>query len=629
MRLLILICVGFMCVGFTPSPTVASSDVAIHPTIGYENIIPLPPLTSSAPIDHGIYYLIETEPINFEEVTAAAPTDWKHYPGQVVNFKTLSHPIWLRFDVHNSSENSSEWLLKIRYPFLDHIEVIVYHQKEKKWDAPLISGLAIPMQLRPIAHRNFLFPLTLDPGQNTTIYVRAISKTKLILPMILWKKDLFAENDAHHLMVLGIYFGILSVMLLYNISIFVFTRDKSYFFYSIYILTITVYTLMNTGIGTLYFWDNSHWLKTHAYGILSSLSFIAGTLFVRHFLSLKKYGGWVYHTNNIALVSWIGFILVYILHPAPDLIALEDLLGLFTTITGLATGIYLWEKGNIPARYFTIGWGFLMFGTFVLLFGMMDIIEFSWISSYSQMVGFVVELLFLSFALSDQIKRDRAARDEARQVALELTQKISRELEQRVHDRTIDLKKAMLRLKKVNQELSQLTITDPLTKVYNRRHFNDVITNEVKRANRTLQPIAVIMVDIDHFKAINDTHGHPVGDKCLYLVARTLRQQMARSVDLVARYGGEEFVMVLAATPKEKAVLLAEKVRRAVEKLAVINKGVPIKLRVSLGVAAWIPDQDESHEKLVQAADQALYQAKRDGRNQVVAHGILQSNYLN
>lgn len=575
-------------------------------------------------------YLFETEPIEFEEIGSLSLSHWTPYIGKVVNFNTVDKPVWLRFEVRNSIENSSEWLLKIRFPYLDHIEVLVYHPKEKKWDAPLISGLTIPMQLRPIDHRNFLFPLTLEPGQKSIIYVRVISKTKLILPIILWKKDQFLKDDSNFQMLLGIYFGILSVMLVYNISIAVFTRDRSYLFYSLYILSILLYALISTGVGTQYLWDRVYWIKTHAYGIFPSLCFLAGVVFVREFLAVKQYGGWVYKINNYLVIFWVGYILLYILvSPKYFLVAVLDLAALVTNTLGLVTGIFLWMKGNPSARYFTIAWGALMIFTFLLVLGSMGVIEFTWLASYSQMFGFVVELVLLSFALSDRINQERLAREKAQQLALNLNRKISRKLELLVHERTVYLKRAMLRLKKANQELSELTITDSLTKVYNRRFFQKFIAHEVKRANRTLQPLAVIMVDIDHFKGINDTHGHPVGDKCLYLVAKTLRQQMARSVDLVARYGGEEFVVVLTATPKEKAILLAEKVRQAVEKLSVINKGIPIKLRVSLGVASWIPDQDESYEELVKAADQALYQAKHNGRNQVVSYSIHYHSYLN
>ncbi len=620
MRLLLLSKYMWLIIGLTlAAPDIAAPYVHRHSIEQVNTAIKLPPLASHISIVSGIEYQFETRPMNFEEVSTSPASKWSRYPNQVVNFKTSDKPVWLRFDVHNSIENSSEWLLKIRFPHLDHIEVIVYHPEDKRWDGPLIGGLAVPMQLRPITHRNFLFPLSLEPGKRSTIYIRAISKTKLILPMIMWKKEYFVQSDAHHIMILGLYFGIMGVMLVYNISLFAFIRDRSYFFYSLYIFTVLFYTLMSTGIGPLYIWDRSYWLKSHSYGIFSSFSFLAGSLFIRNFLSLKSYGGWVYHCNTIINILWFSFGVMFLFSLHPLLIQLEDLLGLIATSVGLVTGIYLWKKGNVSARYFTIGWGFLIMGTYLLLFGLMGIVEFSTITSYSQMTGFIVELVLLSFALADRVNRERRAREEAQQMALRVTRRISRELEKRVHERTVDLKKAMLRLKKVNQELSQLNITDPLTKVYNRRHFNEVLINEVKRANRTRQPLAVIMVDIDHFKSINDTHGHPVGDKCLYLVARALKQQMARSVDMVARYGGEEFVLVLTATPKEKAVLLAEKVRFAVEKLAVINKGEPIKLRVSLGVAAWIPERDEPYEKLIKAADEALYKAKKNGRNQVVA----------
>lgn len=622
--LFLLVCVWFMLPATSAAPFVPTQSA------GWQGIaIALPPSAGSIEIDREVYYQFETEPVSFEEIAATPASQWKRYPGRVLNFQTHESAVWLRFDLQNSIENSSEWLLKFKWPYLDYIEVIVYHPEENKWEAPLISGLAIPMKLRPLAHRNFLFPLTITPGQRTTIYIRVMSKAKLILPMVLWKEEFFPENDTHHVMLLGLYFGVLSVMLLYNISLFSFTQDKSFLFYSIYIIAVIFYNLMGTGIGTLYLWDNFNWLKIHAYHLLSAFCFITAILFVRHFLTLKDYSKFFYHINNVFLVIWTGFIVATISFPNPRWVSVEDFLSLLTTTLGLFTGIHVWIKGNVSARYFTIGWGFLIFSTFILLCGIMGILEFTWFIAYSQMMGFMIELVLLSLALADRIKRERVAREEAQQIALQMTQKVSKELENRVHERTIDLKKAMLRLKRVNKELAELTITDPLTKVYNRRFFDEAITNEVKRANRTCQPLAVIMVDIDHFKSINDTHGHQVGDKCLFLVAKTLRQQMARSMDLVARFGGEEFVLLLTATPKEKALLVAEKVRRAIEKLVVLNKGMPIELRVSLGVAAWIPDQDESHEQLIKAADDALYLAKRNGRNQVAATRNRYRNHLN
>src|SRR5690606_26683429 len=131
--------------------------------------------------------------------------------------------------------------------------------------------------------------------------------------------------------------------------------------------------------------------------------------------------------------------------------------------------------------------------------------------------------------------------------------------------RTAELERTMKNLELANRELAKLSVTDPLTKLHNRRYFDETLQAELSRAVRTGQPLALILVDIDHFKAINDTYGHLVGDECLKLVASTLRQVVHRSADLVARYGGEEFAVVLPGIAPDDATEMANRLRQAIE----------------------------------------------------------------
>jgi diguanylate cyclase (GGDEF)-like protein/PAS domain S-box-containing protein len=171
--------------------------------------------------------------------------------------------------------------------------------------------------------------------------------------------------------------------------------------------------------------------------------------------------------------------------------------------------------------------------------------------------------------------------------------------------------------KEAQQALELLASKDPLTGLANRRAFDESLLLEWRRAQRSAQPLALVMFDVDHFKAYNDTYGHQQGDACLRNVALAVAGATLRAGDLVARYGGEEFVLVLPGTTLEGAAIVAERVRAAVENLALPHRGGDGVVTASVGVACCVPGEGASSEALLAAADSALYRAKRAGRNRV------------
>lgn len=160
----------------------------------------------------------------------------------------------------------------------------------------------------------------------------------------------------------------------------------------------------------------------------------------------------------------------------------------------------------------------------------------------------------------------------------------------------------------------QMAYTDPLTKAYNRAAFNDTLMREIKRANRSEQNLSLIFVDIDHFKLINDIHGHHCGDLALTSVANWIKDGL-RATDIVFRYGGEEFVIVLIDTDLEGARTIAERVRRGIESHTLAYGMDVLNITASLGVSC-LTEQDDM-EQFVKRADSAMYQAKQSGRNKV------------
>ena len=172
-------------------------------------------------------------------------------------------------------------------------------------------------------------------------------------------------------------------------------------------------------------------------------------------------------------------------------------------------------------------------------------------------------------------------------------------------------------------ELERLSLLDGLTGVSNRRHFDQSLSLEWARAQNEHRPLSLIMLDIDHFKALNDRYGHPQGDTCLVRVAATLRQRLRNPADLVARYGGEEFAIMLPNTDAPQAALVADELHRAVQMLSIPHQESPHGkiVTASFGVATMQNGQVSSSSQLIADADEALYQAKRKGRNLVVISG--------
>ena len=165
------------------------------------------------------------------------------------------------------------------------------------------------------------------------------------------------------------------------------------------------------------------------------------------------------------------------------------------------------------------------------------------------------------------------------------------------------------------EELAKLAHTDPLTGLMNRRHFRLLADQEFSRAARTQHQLFMMMLDIDHFKKVNDTHGHDVGDQALVAVAEVLKNGI-RNMDILARWGGEEFLVLLPETSMAGATLIAERIRQQVSQIKLPK--IPEGLTISIGLCEAKPGMEL--KAATSLADQALYQAKTDGRNRVVHH---------
>ncbi|MDX5405916.1 MAG: GGDEF domain-containing protein [Chromatiaceae bacterium] len=194
------------------------------------------------------------------------------------------------------------------------------------------------------------------------------------------------------------------------------------------------------------------------------------------------------------------------------------------------------------------------------------------------------------------------------------------DLESQLRSHSFELQIALDELTEANRQLEIQTQIDALSGVYNRAYFDRQLTAELKRSRREQRSLALVLLDIDHFKQINDNHGHLVGDQAIKQVAQLIRQHVKRPADKVFRYGGEEFALVLPNTSLEGAVQLAECIRQQLTATSINTAAATLTLSLSAGCYAAIPAKDSDNDEFIAFADKTLYRAKAAGRDQVQSY---------
>jgi len=234
------------------------------------------------------------------------------------------------------------------------------------------------------------------------------------------------------------------------------------------------------------------------------------------------------------------------------------------------------------------------------------VIQNAMVDMFEKIENYTTKLFELNLKLETKVKE--------RTETLEQTNRL---LRQEIIERT----RTEEALKYANKMLEKLSTKDALTDLYNRRMFEQTLKNYWKMSRREGMPISLLICDINYFKRINDTYGHQAGDRCLKELADILTGCIKRPMDMVARYGGEEFIYILPDTPLEGALKIAHEIQETLEKRN-SNPDTEITFTLSIGVACMIPDEDEKRMDLLRAADLALYEAKKKGRNRIEVHPL-------
>ncbi|MCV2350634.1 diguanylate cyclase [Paucibacter sp. Y2R2-4] len=510
------------------------------------------------------------QPLDLQQARAA-----HFHPGTqpVLSFGLGARPVWLRLRIDNPQPQALNLHLQVGTTWLDRLEVYVLSPEGQTQYRALTGDEQVPAQgLTPV--QGFVLPVPIEVGRSE-LYVRLASNDPMLLPLTLMTAEQAHQIERQLSYGYGFLYGFLLALCAYNLMIYLGLRERSYLFYGLYLLSIIGVNMAYTGHGYAWLWPDSPLIQRHIILALMVLFGCSGLLFAARFLALAEHAPRV-----LATVRWfcaLGLSSLALLYLAGQHVAATYLAFAFVsvfTVLMVALGVLTLRHGRLAGRYFLMAALCGMVGTAITALSVCGLMPYRNWTFHALELGIVIEATLLVLALAHWVREQQ---------------------------------RAALRA----EQLSRL---DPLTGLRNRRSFWELAESVWSTALRNGRPLSLVMLDLDHFKQINEHGGHQAGDQALIQVAEVLTQER-RSGDVLARWGGEEFMLLLPETQLEQACALAERIRLAIEaKRPLLNNVKPV-VTCSLGVVEL--HDHVSLEALIHVADERLRQAKKLGRNRV------------
>lgn len=353
----------------------------------------------------------------------AAAGNFKPHDKATLNAGYSRSAFWLKIDLHYRPTNPSaqrSWLLELAYPPLDHLDLYL---PDAAGDYRLVrqTGDALPFASREIRQNNYLFDLAFKPDQQRTVYLRLSSEGSIQAPVTLWSSTAYLEDQPVRLYVLGIIYGVLLGMLVYNLFIYLSVRDTSYLYYIFYIASFGLYQLSVNGAAVEYFWPDNPWWANAATPFFIGCAGLFGSQFARSFLQTKNHSRWL-DRLLIALIVFGAVVIGLSLMTSYGLaLRLATTLALTFTVVIFAAGILAWWRGLRVARYFIIAWSAFLIGGIVNTMMVLGLLPNVFLTMYASQIGSAIEVALLSLALADRIN---AMREQQAQTLFDAGQKL-------------------------------------------------------------------------------------------------------------------------------------------------------------------------------------------------------------
>jgi diguanylate cyclase (GGDEF)-like protein len=490
----------------------------------------------------------------------------------ILSFGIGARPVWIRLSVTNPTAGPISRRFVVENSWLDRLDVYFVHGRSSV--VAHHAGDSLPFNERPQQARFFAFDQEFAAG-TTDIYLRIETDDPIVVPMFLLDPQQSAQRSIHQEYSYGFVYGYLLALMGYNMLMFLGLRNKRHLMYAVFIAAFVLTNIAYTGHGYAWLWPENVTLQRWVIPILMVIYGISGLAFAQSFLDTGNHFPRTHRA--VSRVSALAALLLGLAIAAGSqfhaLIVAFAFVSVFSCAM-LFLGALSLHAGHRYSRYFLLASIASMLGTSITALTVWGFIPFSEWKYRAVEFGMLADATLLALALASQIR---------------LIQQEHKIAEQRAS-------------------------SDPLTGLDNRRAFMEKAQQIMSTALRSQRDMSLIILDIDHFKAVNDQHGHVSGDAALVAVANALKLS-ARNGDIVARWGGEEFLLLLPETRLDAALVMAERLRTTIAEIRVPVRDAQIAFTASFGVAH---NAGHRHlENLISEADNHLYQAKHSGRNRV------------
>lgn len=513
-------------------------------------------------------------PLTLDEARAAhANGKFTAGGSSILTFGIGSQPVWIHLSASNPTGERHGRRLLIENSWLDHLDV--YFIKDNQLISNYNAGDSLQFKDRPILGRFFSFNHDFDVG-TTDIYLRIETPDPVVAPIFLLTPEDAKKRENIQGYSYGFVYGYLMALLAYNILLYLSLRNKRYLLYAMFMAMFILTNIAYTGHGFAWLWPGHVTWQRWIIPILMVCFAASGLAFAGQFLNTRANFPRAHKIIAGTGGLFVALLVIATLFAGSQVYALwaAFIFVTFFSFTMLALGFMSYYSGHPFSRYFLLASIASMLGTAVTALSVLGFIPFSELKFRAVEIGMLVDATLLSLALANQFRSIQVERILAERRAAR----------------------------------------DPLTDLYNRRSFLEMAQSIWSTARRGGRNLSLIMIDIDHFKSINDLHGHAIGDAALVATGKALTNAV-RDGDIVARWGGEEFLLLLPETKLDAAIALAERLQKVISEFRLPLGNTEITLTASFGVAHRT--SQESLDNLIAEVDSFLYQSKKNGRNRI------------
>ncbi|WP_286271631.1 GGDEF domain-containing protein [Thalassotalea hakodatensis] len=517
------------------------------------------------------YYVDGSEKMLFEEVINQQFTPSL----SKLSLGTDAMITWSKIVVRNQQDVAIK--LYVHHPHAYHLKHVSFYETQQN---QLLNHIDIPLHKsgeKPLMYGGTaVYPFQLAPQETKIIYVKNTSFSHQW-----YQLSLFDEQSSKQALVgsgkyIALLVGMMLALMIYNFFLYISARKIENIVYAFYLISGTIWVALSYGVAANFFGVFSAEVFQLNSNVLSMPSFLV--IFIMLIFDTRKRYPKEHFALSLLLALLVGMFCYSLFDITAALQSASSLAATMMIVT-FGVAISLWRKREPLAKYFFLGHSMFILFNMLAVFYYKGLSDFNQINSHGVGIGILLEALMMAFVLSYRIK----------------------ELD---------------RIKGKQEELKRLADTDPMTELFNRRYFEKTAQQAIHEAKENQSVISIMVIDIDHFKTINDNYGHSTGDEVIISFAKLLMKHQ-RDIDIVCRYGGEEFLLLLPGCDNENACKVAERIRQAASEAVLTDEQQnEVTYTVSIGVHQLELSYDTTRSA-IDAADKALYHAKSSGRNQV------------